>query len=102
MIHELYIKIKIYTLAWFENQLALEKDRYKIHLAFIATQENSLIVSDSMLDASRAGGDFHLRTATNMYPHIHEAVEKAQVLLEWHLQPTEEKPSCLICWTFVL
>ncbi|XP_075109115.1 uncharacterized protein LOC142180900 [Nicotiana tabacum] len=55
-----------------------------------------------MLDASRAGGDFHLRTATNMYPHIHEAVEKAQVLLECHLQPAEEKSSCLICWTFVL
>ncbi|XP_016474896.1 DNA polymerase I B, chloroplastic/mitochondrial-like isoform X1 [Nicotiana tabacum] len=73
---------KGYLLA-IQNQLALEKDRYKIHLAFIAAQENSLIVSDneqSMLDASRAGGDFHLRTATNMYPRIHEAVEKAQLL----------------------
>ena len=46
----------------------------------------------SMLDAFKAGGDFHSRTAMNMYSHIHEAVEKRQVLLEWHPQPGEEKP----------
>ncbi|KAK8602817.1 hypothetical protein V6N13_085019 [Hibiscus sabdariffa] len=46
----------------------------------------------SMLDAFKAGGDFHSRTAMNMYSHILEAVEKGQVLLEWHPQPGEEKP----------
>ena len=45
-----------------------------------------------MLDAFKAGGDFHSRTAMNMYSHIREAVEKRQVLLEWHPQPGEEKP----------
>lgn len=45
-----------------------------------------------MLDAFKAGGDFHSRTAMNMYSHIHEAVEEGQVLLEWHPQPGEEKP----------
>lgn len=46
----------------------------------------------SMLDAFKAGGDFHSRTAMNMYPHIREAVEKGEVLLEWHPQPGEDKP----------
>ncbi|KAF2547848.1 hypothetical protein F2Q70_00022811 [Brassica cretica] len=41
---------------------------------------------------SVAGGDFHSRTAMNMYPHIREAVENGQVLLEWHPQPGQEKP----------
>ena len=45
-----------------------------------------------MLEAFKAGGDFHSRTAMNMYPHIREAVEKKQVLLEWHPQPGEDKP----------
>lgn len=45
-----------------------------------------------MLDAFKAGGDFHSRTAMNMYTHIREAVENGQVLLEWHPQPGEEKP----------
>lgn len=43
----------------------------------------------SMLDAFKAGGDFHSRTAMNMYPHIRNAVETGQVLLEWH---GEDKP----------
>lgn len=91
-----------------QNQPALEKDRYKIRRAFIAERGNSLIVADygqlelrilahlstckSMLDAFKAGGDFHSRTAMNMYPHVREAVEKGEVLLEWDPQPGEEKP----------
>lgn len=46
----------------------------------------------SMLDAFKAGGDFHSRTAMNMYPYILEAVKNKEVLLEWYPQPGEEKP----------
>jgi DNA polymerase-1 len=45
-----------------------------------------------MLDAFKAGGDFHSRTAMNMYQHIRDAVEEKKVLLEWHPQPGQEKP----------
>lgn len=45
-----------------------------------------------MLDAFEAGGDFHSRTAMNMFPYIREAVEKGEVLLEWHPTPGQETP----------
>lgn len=45
-----------------------------------------------MLDAFKAGGDFHSRTAMNMYPHIRKAVEQKDVLLEWHPQSDDDKP----------
>ncbi|CAH1429466.1 unnamed protein product [Lactuca virosa] len=45
-----------------------------------------------MLDAFEVGGDFHSRTAMNMYPYICEAIESKQVLVEWHPQPGQETP----------
>lgn len=45
-----------------------------------------------MLDAFKAGGDFHSRTAMNMYPHIRKAIKQKRVLLEWYPQPGEAKP----------
>lgn len=45
-----------------------------------------------MLHAFKAGGDFHSRTAMNMYQHIRDAVQEKKVLLEWHPQPGQEKP----------
>lgn len=45
-----------------------------------------------MLQAFEAGGDFHSRTAMNMYEHIREAADNKKVLLEWHPQPGQEKP----------
>lgn len=45
-----------------------------------------------MLEAFEAGGDFHSRTAMNMYPYIREAVDNNEVLLEWYPQPGEDKP----------
>jgi DNA polymerase I len=61
-----------------------------------------------MLGAFKAGGDFHSRTAMNMYQHIRDVVEEERVLLEWHPQPGQEKPPvpllkvlyCYLCFDF--
>ena len=37
----------------------------------------------SMIDAFLAGGDFHARTAMDMFPEVRKAVESGEVLLEW-------------------
>ncbi|KAK5576407.1 hypothetical protein RB653_007550 [Dictyostelium firmibasis] len=82
-----------------QNQPALEKDRYKIRKAFTCEPGNVLIVADygqlelrllahitnckSMITAFQVGGDFHSRTAMGMYPHVKEAIDKGEVLLEW-------------------
>lgn len=82
-----------------QNQPAHEKDRFKIRRAFTCEPGNNLIVADygqlelrllahmtnckSMLDAFRAGGDFHSRTALGMYGHVKQAIDDGKVLLEW-------------------
>lgn len=82
-----------------QNQPAHEKDRFKIRRAFTCEPGNNLIVADygqlelrllahmtnckSMLDAFRAGGDFHSRTALGMYDHVKKAIDDGKVLLEW-------------------
>eukprot|EP00960_Hanusia_phi_P043354 756011-Hanusia_phi.AAC.6 len=83
-----------------QNQPALEKDVYKMRKAFSAPPGRKLIIVDygqlelrimahmtgcrSMLDAFEQGGDFHSRTAIDMYRYIAEAVERKEVLLEWN------------------
>lgn len=62
--------------------------RHQLELRILAHLANC----ESMLNAFKAGGDFHSRTAMNMYPHIREAVERKDVLLEWHPQPGEDEP----------
>jgi DNA polymerase I len=82
-----------------QNQPALEKDKYKIRQAFEASPGNRLIVADygqlelrilasltncrAMIDAFAAGGDFHSRTALDMFEHVKKAVESGECLLEW-------------------
>ena len=82
-----------------QNQPALEKDKYQIRKAFQSSPGNSLIVADygqlelrilasltkcvSMIEAFKAGGDFHSRTALDMFPYIREKVDAGECLLEW-------------------
>lgn len=82
-----------------QNQPALEKDKYKIRKAFQSSPGNNLIVADygqlelrllasmteckSMIDAFAAGGDFHSRTAMDMFPHVKESLDAGECLLEW-------------------
>ena len=82
-----------------QNQPALEKDTYKIRKAFQSSPGNNLIVADygqlelrllasmtnckSMIDAFEAGGDFHSRTALDMFPYIREKLDSGECLLEW-------------------
>lgn len=82
-----------------QNQPALEKDKYKIRKAFQSSPGNNLIVADygqlelrilasitnckSMIDAFEAGGDFHSRTAMDMFPEIKEKLDAGECLLEW-------------------
>jgi len=82
-----------------QNQPALEKDKYMIRKAFQASPGNNLIVADygqlelrllasmtnckSMIDAFKAGGDFHSRTALDMFDYVRENVDAGECLLEW-------------------
>lgn len=81
-----------------QNQPALEKDRYKVRKAFTCEEGNKLIVADygqlelrllahitkcqSMIDAFKAGGDFHSRTALTMFDHVKSAVDAGECVLE--------------------
>ena len=51
----------------------------------------------SMKEAFKAGGDFHSRTAMNMYDHVWEAVEKGRCLLEWEGPDKPPVPLLKVC-----
>lgn len=81
-----------------QNQPSFSKDIYKIRQAFSASSGRTFIVADygqlelrilahvsgcsSMIDAFRQGGDFHSRTAVDMYDYIKTAIDEKKVLLE--------------------
>lgn len=95
-----------------QNQPALEKDKYKIRKAFQASPGNNLIVADygqlelrilasitncrSMIDAFASGGDFHSRTAMDMFPYVREAVESGECLLEWDYSAGDQPPKPML------
>ena len=82
-----------------QNQPALEKDVYKIRKAFRSSEGKKFVICDygqlelrvlahmtnckSMIKAFEDGGDFHSRTAVDMYDNVRGAVESGAVLLEW-------------------
>ena len=81
-----------------QNQPSLDKDKFKTRLAFVCEKGNKLIVADygqlelrvlahmtkcrAMIDAFRQGGDFHSRTAANMFPEIRKELDSKKILLE--------------------
>lgn len=82
-----------------QNQPSLDKDKYKIRVAFEASPGNKLIIADygqlelrilahmtnckAMLEAFEKGGDFHSRTALTMFDYIQKDVDEGKVLMEW-------------------
>lgn len=88
-----------------QNQPALEKDKYQIRKAFESSPGHNLIVADygqlelrllasmtectSMIEAFEAGGDFHSRTAIDMFDYVKEKVDSGEALLEWDYEKGE-------------
>lgn len=87
-----------------QNQPALDKDVYQTRRAFEASPGCKLIIADygqlelrvlaamtncrSMIEAFKAGGDFHSRTAAGMFPEIAKELAEGRLLLEKSAQAT--------------